>query len=810
MADALSRKAVSMGSERPLVADIQILANQFVRLVISDPSQDTVRHGGAKQVVVGNDGVLRMQSRICVPNVDGLRELILEETQPVAPVQPEVRAAVSEAEHLSLERYKQYHSPTFSGLALQDVQGFLEDFHRILHTMGVAESSEVSFTTLQLRGAAYKWWSSYELGSPVDTASLTWTQFSNMFLREYVPKSLKDAWRAEFEQLRQSAMTVSEYAVHFSNLSRHAPALIATVRERVCRFIEGLHPSIRLSLARELEMDISYQQVVSIAKRLEALPALSGILALSRPQEPYYVPPISSAPPAWNAFSSQSSRPGPIQLQQPHPQRVCFECCDTRHIVRNCPRLRRCAPPQTFQAPRAPPSPQAMITAATATPPTQSARGGGRGGRGRPRVVGQARYYALPTRTKAISSYSVITGHRMVDNGCDVYLAYVRKIIYSSRRILTCISGGGKANVVADALSHRAESLGSLAYLPATESPLALDVQALDNHFVILDISELSRVSACVDSQSSLYDRIRERQYDGPYLLILRDTVQHGDAKEVTIGDDGTLRMQGRLCVPYVDGLCDLILQEAHSPRLTKSAHIIPAMTTYSSDQLARIYINEIVRLHGVPSERTIQILEDMLCACVMEFGGSWDQFLPLEDFAYNNSYQFSIQIAPYEALYGRWCRSLVGWFVLGEARLLGTDLVQDALEKVEVIRDRLRTIQSRHKSYADRKVCDVAFMVGERVMLRVSAIKGVMRFGNKGKLSPRFIGPFEVLRRVREVAYDLAFPPSLVGVHPVFHVSILRKYHDDLSQVLDFTSVQLDKDLSYVKEPVAILDRHV
>lgn len=125
----------------------------------------------------------------------------------------------------------------------------------------------------------------------------------------------------------------------------------------------------------------------------------------------------------------------------------------------------------------------------------------------------------------------------------------------------------GKANVVADALSRRAESLGSLAYLPAAERPMALDVQALASQFVRLNISEPSRVLACVVSRSSLYDRIRERQYDDPHLLVLKDTVQHGDANEVTIGEDGALRMQGRLCVPTVDGLCELILQEAHSSR---------------------------------------------------------------------------------------------------------------------------------------------------------------------------------------------------------------------------------------------------
>jgi len=134
---------------------------------------------------------------------------------------------------------------------------------------------------------------------------------------------------------------------------------------------------------------------------------------------------------------------------------------------------------------------------------------------------------------------------------------------------ITILYHPGKANVVADALSHKAESLGSLAYLPVAERPLGLDVQALANQFVILDVSEPNRVLACVVSRSSLYDRIRERQYDDPYLLLLKDTVRHSNAKEVTIGDDGALRMQARLCVPNVDGLREMILREAHNSRFS-------------------------------------------------------------------------------------------------------------------------------------------------------------------------------------------------------------------------------------------------
>ncbi|XP_070002206.1 uncharacterized protein [Nicotiana sylvestris] len=105
-----------------------------------------------------------------------------------------------------------------------------------------------------------------------------------------------------------------------------------------------------------------------------------------------------------------------------------------------------------------------------------------------------------------------------------------------------------------------------------------------------------------------------------------------------------------------------------------------------------------------------------------------------------------------------------------------------------------------------DQKVRDVSFMVGEKVLLKVSSMKGIMRFGRKDKLSPRFIGPFKALRRVMEVAYELALPPSLSGVHPVFLMSIIQRYHTNLSHVLDFSTIHLDEGLGYEEEPVAIV----
>jgi len=199
-----------------------------------------------------------------------------------------------------------------------------------------------------------------------------------------------------------------------------------------------------------------------------------------------------------------------------------------------------------------------------------------------------------------------------------------------------------------------------------------------------------------------------------------------------------------------------------------------------------------------------------MLRACMLDFGGSWEDHLHLAEFSYNNSYQASIKMAPFEALYGRKCRSPICWDEVGERSLLGPEMLVQTTEKVRVIRDHLRAAQSRQKSWADTLRRPLEFQTGDHVFLKISPTKGVIRFGTRGKLSPRYIGPFEILDRVGDVSYRLALPPSLDGVHNVFHVSQLRRYVRDDSHVLDHSELELQPDLSYQEQPLAVLDRSV
>ncbi|GJR66389.1 putative reverse transcriptase domain-containing protein [Tanacetum coccineum] len=284
--------------------------------------------------------------------------------------------------------------------------------------------------------------------------------------------------------------------------------------------------------------------------------------------------------------------------------------------------------------------------------------------------------------------------------------------------------------------------------------------------------------------------------------------------------------------------------------RLTKSAIFIPMKETDPLEKLARMYLKEVVTRHGIPvsiicdrdprfasnfwrslqkalgtsldmstayhpqtdgqSERTIQTLEDMLRACVIDFGNGWVKHLPLVEFSYNNSYHASIKAAPFEALYGRKCRSPVCWAEVGEVQLTGPEIVQETTERIIQVKQRMQAARDRQKSYADLKRKPMEFEVGDKVMLKVSPWKGVVRFGKRGKLNPRFVGPFKVIKRVGDVAYKLELPEELSRVHNTFHVSNLKKCHADEPLAVPLDGLHFDDKLQFVEEPIEITDHEV
>jgi hypothetical protein len=209
-------------------------------------------------------------------------------------------------------------------------------------------------------------------------------------------------------------------------------------------------------------------------------------------------------------------------------------------------------------------------------------------------------------------------------------------------------------------------------------------------------------------------------------------------------------------------------------------------------------------------SERTIQTLEDMLRACVIDFGKGWDKHLPLAEFSYNNSYHASIKAAPFEALYGRKCRSPVCWAEIGDVQLSGPELILETTGKIVKIRQRLQAARDRQKSYADVRRKPIEFQIGDKVMLKVSPWKGMIRFRKRGKLNPRYVGPFKIIERIGPVAYKLELPEELSRVHNTFHVSNLKKCLSDETLVIPLKEIRIDDKLNFIEEPVEIMEREV
>jgi len=180
---------------------------------------------------------------------------------------------------------------------------------------------------------------------------------------------------------------------------------------------------------------------------------------------------------------------------------------------------------------------------------------------------------------------------------------------------------------------------------------------------------------------------------------------------------------------------------------------------------------------------------------------------LPLVEFTYNNSYHSSIGMAPYEALYGRRCRTPLCWYQDGEAYVLGLEFLQQTTSKVNLIQDRMRATQGRQKSYEDKRRRPLEFDEGDHVFLWVTPTTGIERVLKSRKLTSRFIGPYQITRRIRAAAYEIALPPHLSNLHKFFHVSQLRKYIASPDHVLESDEVQVREDLTKPVGPVRILD---
>nr|GFA54837.1 retrotransposon protein, putative, Ty3-gypsy subclass [Tanacetum cinerariifolium] len=303
----------------------------------------------------------------------------------------------------------------------------------------------------------------------------------------------------------------------------------------------------------------------------------------------------------------------------------------------------------------------------------------------------------------------------------------------------------GKANVVADALSRKER-----------EPPLR--VRAL-----VMTISlDLPRQILNAQTEARKSKNIKKEDVGGMLVENSRDP-EKVRTEELEPRADGTLFLNGRSWLPCYGDLRTVIMHEIYLKEVVKRNGIPVSIISDRDPRFASNFWRSLPNALGTrldmstayhsktdgQSDRTIQTLEDMLRACAIDFGKGWVNHLPLVEFSYNNSYHASIKAAPFEALY-------------------------EPTEQIIQIKQRMQAACDRQKSYADLKRKPMEFQVEDKVMLEISPWKGVVRFGKRGKLNPRYVGPFKVLERVGDVAYKLDLPEELSRVHNTFHVSKL------------------------------------
>nr|GEU80624.1 putative reverse transcriptase domain-containing protein [Tanacetum cinerariifolium] len=329
----------------------------------------------------------------------------------------------------------------------------------------------------------------------------------------------------------------------------------------------------------------------------------------------------------------------------------------------------------------------------------------------------------------------------------------------------------GKANVVADALRRKEQ--------------VPLRVRAL-----VMTISlELFKEILKAQTEAQKPKNIKNEDVGG----MLIENAKNPEAirmEKLEPSADGTLCLNSRSWLPCYGDLRTKSLQNALGTNFDMS-------TAYHPET------NE-------QSERTIQTLEDILRACIIDFGNGWVKHFSLVKFLYNNSYHASIKAAPFEALYARKCCSPVCWAEVGQVQLTGPELVQETTKRIIQIKQRIQTARDRQKSYANLKRKPMEFQVGDKVMLKVLPWKGVVHFGKQGKLNPRYVRPFKVLKKVGPIAYQLKLPQELSRVHNTFHVSNLKKCYSNDPLVISLEGLQVDDKLHFVKEPIEVMDHKV
>nr|GEW98828.1 hypothetical protein [Tanacetum cinerariifolium] len=382
------------------------------------------------------------------------------------------------------------------------------------------------------------------------------------------------------------------------------------------------------------------------------------------------------------------------------------------------------------------------------------------------------------------TKYIVFTDHKSLQHILDQ-----KELNMRQRRWLKLLSDydceihyhPGKANVVADATLIMHESHKSKYYVHPGSDKMYQDMKLLSLW------SNMKADIATYVSKGLTCLRVKS-EHQRPSGLLVQPEIPQWKWDNITM--DFVTKL------PRTQGGNDTMWVVVD--RLTKSTHFLSMKEIDPMDKLTRLYLKEVKAMStrldmsttyhpqtDGQSERTIQTLEDMLRACMIDFGNGWKRHLPLIEFSYNNSYHASIKAAPFETLYGQKCRSPFCWAKVGDAQLTGPELIHETIEKIVQIKLRIQAARDRQKSYADVRCKPLEFQVGDRVLLKV-------------------------LAKVGTFAYRLKLPEQLSKVHSMFHVSNLKKCLSDEPLAISLDEIQIDEKLRFFEEPLEIMDREV
>ncbi|KAJ9567106.1 hypothetical protein OSB04_003072 [Centaurea solstitialis] len=683
---------------------------------------------------------------------------------------------------------------------------WIEGMESVLHISKCTERNKVEYAACLLQGRALTWWNTQvQTRGREATGQISWEDFKKMLKEEFCPRSEIQKLEAELWHHEMKGNDVATYTTRFHELAKLVPHLVTPEQNRVDRYVWGLSPVIQGNVTAADPKTL--QEAVNLANRLTNNAVRSGMFSSDSAKGKRKVEePIKSQSKGRSGKDRRVTRNYGVQTQTAekeirtypkcgkcgnhHTGRciVCRKCGRGGHVDKDCKRKAcfecgsynhyRNACPKANQGPHANQAqPANQVNHGEGAGEAYKVASNGNGSADQPKsqvVEAQKEALKADNRNKETLHGIEKEFEEKVDGVC-----------YFKGRIWI----------------PRVEQLRKMIMDEAHQSKYSIHpgsgkmYKGLKEHYwwpgMKRDIA--TYVSKCLTCAKV------KAEHQKPSGLLQQPEIPEWKWEQISM-DFVTKLPKTKKGHDAVWVIVD---------RLTKSAHFLPIKETYSIDKLAQLYVGEIVMRHGVPisiiadrdsrftsrfwqsfqttlgtrvdlstayhpqadgqTERTIQTLEDMLRACVLEFGGSWDDHLPLVEFSYNNSFHASIQCAPYEALYGRKCRSPLNWLEVGEDRWFRPDVVQETTDKIKMVQEKLKVARDRQKSYAGNRRKPLEFQVGDKVLLKV-------------------------IERIGPVAYRLDLPIELSSIHDTFHVSNLKKCLSEETVVLLLDEIQIDE----------------